>query len=513
MSKSHAEPLVTFCGQLYKNTGNVFNSYSSRYVVLTSTGFHWFLKPHNEGDNKDEILFGTHRGSISLTSITSVTLDSSSTILTVSSKVKKENGSEEKRQAMFKNGDGHGPKVADWCLAIKKAKNLRAASSTSSSRTRNASISGDYFSPVPTILALISSDNTSLLAVEPSFDSSTKVVTDSSVDKGVICYLSDGGKAKFDLDSGKINNNIKFSLKKSREIKTSTFIKQALIVVCVSYAAMIEYEIDLKIFTALLCLALTLTTLENRQFVYDFNFTLTESSYDDISDTVDEDLEADAAIAVCGESEHTCLHDISNKFKLAYDPQSKVIHLPKLLVAAEAFLEILRAMGPTMTLAVKDFQGNLKKGQMQMNISGGEDMKLVLVAEKASGMHKPGGMNKDPSTAAGLLWMRRSISFQLEIFKALLGKEDSLKAANATAYEKELEMFHGWLLKKIFSKVISSSPSRESFEEKLAPSVVEGNRRRIVEQDMKEFCDVLVPIVEAWRGVFKELDLEDLRKV
>ena len=81
-------------------------------------------------------------------------------------------------------------------LSYEHKQNLRAAFSTSSSRTRNASISGDYFSPVPTILALISSDNTSLLAVEPSFDSSTKVVTDSSVDKGVICYLSDGGKVR-----------------------------------------------------------------------------------------------------------------------------------------------------------------------------------------------------------------------------------------------------------------------------------------------------------------------------
>ncbi|GMH69209.1 hypothetical protein TL16_g05101 [Triparma laevis f. inornata] len=506
------EPLVTFCGQLFKNSGGVFNTYSSRYVVLTSTGFHWFLKPHNEGDNKDEILFGTHRGSLSLDSITSVTLDTSSTVLTVCSTTKLKSGAEEKREAKFKNGDGNGPKVADWCVAINKAKNLRAAGSggSSSSRGRNASISGDYFSPVPTILALISSDNSSLLSVEPSFDSTTKIVSNSAVDKGVICYLSDGSKIKFDLDSGKVNDNIKFALSKSREIRTSKFVKQTLIILCVSYAARIEYEIDLKIFTALMCVALTLTTLENRQYVYDFNFTLTENSYDIEND---DDLEADAAIAVCGESEHTCLHDISNKFKLAYDPQTKIIHLPKLLIAAESFLEILRAMGPTMTLAVKDFQGNLKKGQMQMNISGGDDMKLVLVAEKATGMHKPGGMNKDPSTAAGLLWMRRSISFQLEIFKALLGKEDSLKAANAVAYEKELEMYHGWLLKKIFSKVISSSPSRENFEEKLAPSVVEGNRRRIVEQDMQVFCDSLGPIVEAWRAVFKELDLEDLRKV
>lgn len=138
-----------------------------------------------------------------------------------------------------------------------------------------------------------------------------------------------------------------------------------------------------------------------------------------------------------------------------------------------------------------------------------------LQGEKETGIHKPGGMNKDPSSAAGLLWMRRSISFQVAIFEALLagGETATLPAATGKAYADELEVYHGWLLKKIFGKVISSSPSRESFAEKLAPNVIDSMRQVVVDRDMATFCEKLNPILEQWKSVYAELDLEDVRKV
>ena len=77
----------------------------------------------------------------------------------------------------------------------------------------------------------------------------------------------------------------------------------------------------------------------------------------------------------------------------------------------------------------------------------------------------------------------------------------------------QLEVYHGWLLKKIFGKVISSSPSRESFAEKLAPQVIESMRRMVVDRDMATFCKKLKPVLGQWKSVYAELDLEDVRKV
>ena len=142
-------------------------------------------------------------------------------------------------------------------------------------------------------------------------------------------------------------------------------------------------------------------------------------------------------------------------------------------------------------------------------------MRALLAGEKETGIHKPGGVNKDPSSAAGLLWMRRSVSFQVAIFDALLAGGDTVTLPKATgkAYVDELEVYHGWLLKKIFSKVISSSPSREQFGEKLAPGVIQSMRQAIVDRDMQIFCTKLQPVLAEWKKVFADLDLEDVRKV
>jgi hypothetical protein len=181
-----------------------------------------------------------------------------------------------------------------------------------------------------------------------------------------------------------------------------------------------------------------------------------------------------------------------------------------------------------------------------------------LEGEKETGIHKPGGIIKDPSSAAGLLWIRRSLAYQLAIFEALTteGNEDmTLTQATQIAYDKELLQYHAWMLKAVFGRVIASVPSKEVrraraksgrrlsrrsllisrcatplvlfhlfllthhsrlqvFGEKVAaPGVPEAQRRAVVEGDMKEFVDIVGPVLECWKKVYGELDLEDSRKV
>jgi len=42
-------------------------------------------------------------------------------------------------------------------------------------------------------------------------------------------------------------------------------------------------------------------------------------------------------------------------------------------------------------------------------------VRALLEAEKASGVHRPGGLLTDPSAAMALLWMRRTMSYYIQV--------------------------------------------------------------------------------------------------
>ena len=217
------------------------------------------------------------------------------------------------------------------------------------------------------------------------------------------------------------------------------------------------------------------------------------------------------------EDERSCIHFASLKFAKCFDAEKNEIKVAELLVACEAFLEILRAMGSSMMLAVKDFQNNIKKAHMMFDVDQNKysTMKALLEAEKKTGIHQPGGINKDPSSAAGLLWIRRSLSYQLVIFQELIkGDEVTLQCATQISYDQELLPFHAWMLKTVFGRVIASVPTRENLEKALLPKTDDADlRKNVSDKDMKEFVDLVGPVLEQWRAVYAELDLEDVRKV
>jgi hypothetical protein len=233
----------------------------------------------------------------------------------------------------------------------------------------------------------------------------------------------------------------------------------------------------------------------------------------------EDDLKADAVMASASASDaadqRTCLYKMADEFSAALNEDTQDIDINKLLLAASSFLELLRAQGPAMALGVKDFQGNHKKAYSFYSTDkvAYSNMKALLVGEKATGIHKPGGVNKDPSSAAGLLWMRRSIAYQLAFFeKHLNAPNETFVQAAEKAYAQELEPFHGWLLKKIFGKVVSNVPSKGDFENNVAPNI-SCNRSEVVTKDLKYFVEKVGPVIKVWKQIFADLDLEDVRKV
>ncbi len=67
----------------------------------------------------------------------------------------------------------------------------------------------------------------------------------------------------------------------------------------------------------------------------------------------------------------------------------------------------------------------------------------------------------------GLLWIRRSLAFQLELYVSLiLSHGDHPREAATEAYHKTLSPYHSWLLQKAFPMSLSQMPERRVFTAK-----------------------------------------------
>jgi len=491
-------------------------------------------------------LFGTHRGSLALSTIDKVSVDRTTLYLkTVENK-------DYKFRVAKTHSSSSTPTIKKWYEAIQIQKSIayNKNNAKDAGRSRNASISGSYVSPTPTITHILHDSTSAVLATDTSYG--TTVVSSTVPDSETITILlSDGTKVPpipIPSSASEVSTtvphptlgDVTITTTYSRQLlrKTPTLVQAIFSLPIFSFglahAVLAASETVGKlpvtvpntiselfptIFVAVIVISLFFSPTVLRMSLC---ITLKLPGWDQgkcqkTEVLTDEDLKADAAIASASATpdEKTCLATIADAFSAAYNEETKEIEIEKLLVAAKSFLEILRALGPAMALGVNDFQGNCKKANSfyEKDKVAHSNMKALLTAEKATGIHKPGGVNKDPSSAAGLLWMRRSVSFQVAIFNACLESPNgTFVEASEKAYVKELEPFHGWLLKKIFGKVIANVPSKTDFEEKIAPNVT-CNRSEVVDRDIKYFVAKVGPIVQVWREVFADLDLEDVRKV
>ncbi|KAL7531134.1 hypothetical protein ACHAXR_006094 [Thalassiosira sp. AJA248-18] len=189
----------------------------------------------------------------------------------------------------------------------------------------------------------------------------------------------------------------------------------------------------------------------------------------------------------------------------------------QLLKACRAHLILMKSGGAALRVVAKDMETNLNKAESLFKKlpKEGKHLASLLEAERASGIHD-GNMLKDASAAMGLLWIRRSLAFQLDLYSSLIPSNGQHpKDAAMDAYYKALSPYHGWLLQKAFPLSLSQMPDRQVFIAKFGGTEVddldEEYEKEIVKK-LKSLVGTWEPIINTWRNEFERLDLEDTRR-
>lgn len=194
------------------------------------------------------------------------------------------------------------------------------------------------------------------------------------------------------------------------------------------------------------------------------------------------------------------------------------IDIVKLLRACKKFTIDMKRVGQNQS--AKDLESNIKKAEdlyRAAPINCRDSMSQLLSYEKTLGIHKPHAVLKDPSGAMGLLWIRRNLSFQYEMYKQILDNEVEPQEAAKIAYKTELEPVHGWALQRLYSFAFKSMIPDDSHsmfariggfpEDSFSYEDEEATK-----SDMRELLNTWRPLISHWKQVFQELDLEDTRR-
>lgn len=190
----------------------------------------------------------------------------------------------------------------------------------------------------------------------------------------------------------------------------------------------------------------------------------------------------------------------------------------RLLTACRAHLELMKSGGAALRVVARDMESNLLKAEAPFrtlpldNKGRSRSLASLLRSERESGAHD-GSVLADRSAAMGLLWMRRSLDFQKDLYASLVPADGPHpKDAAMDAYRATLSPYHGWLLQKAFPVSLSQMPSREVFLAKFGGREVEDldeeYEREIVDK-LKSLIATWEPMIDVWRDEFERLDLED----
>jgi Glycolipid transfer protein (GLTP) len=125
---------------------------------------------------------------------------------------------------------------------------------------------------------------------------------------------------------------------------------------------------------------------------------------------------------------------------------------------------------------------------------------------------------RDPSAAMGLLWIRRNLAFQYQMYRRTFSHSESKEkppVAALAAYRQELEPHYGnnWMLRRFVQlgcHVFIPSSARV-FLAKLNgydPRTMSEEQERHARQGMEFFLKVVGPILESWNEIFRDLGLE-----
>lgn len=187
------------------------------------------------------------------------------------------------------------------------------------------------------------------------------------------------------------------------------------------------------------------------------------------------------------------------------------IDTARLLKACRAHNELLKIGGAALCLVAKDLECNIDKAEALLKKSPKEceNLTSLLEHEKSAGIHN-GNVLDDSSAAVGLLWIRRSLAFQVQLFESVVWGEEPKDAAYE-AYEKQLSPYHGWMLRTVFPASFGQFPNREEFLSIF--SETDDENLSIIVKKLRALVATLNPLLQSWTESFHKLGLEDTRRV
>lgn len=189
----------------------------------------------------------------------------------------------------------------------------------------------------------------------------------------------------------------------------------------------------------------------------------------------------------------------------------------QLLKACRAHLAFMKSGGSSLRLVAKDLEANVAKAEKVFKKSPkeGRCLSSLLQIEKERGIHN-GSELQEKSAAMGLLWIRRSLKFQLDLYAALIHGANHPRDAAYDAYAKHLGPFHGWALRKVFPASLSQMPERDVFIAKFGGIDLEeldDEIDRVIAKKLKALVNAWDPLIGRWEEEYDRLGLEDTRRV
>jgi len=212
----------------------------------------------------------------------------------------------------------------------------------------------------------------------------------------------------------------------------------------------------------------------------------------------------------------TKLDEVCQTFATVLRPGDEV-DTAQLLRACRAHVDLMKTGGPSLRLVAKDLESNVRKAEEAFRSSPGDgkDLSSLLERERGLGLHN-GSELHERSAAMGLLWIRRSLSFQLDLYDCLASGNGHPRDAAHGAYARHLAPYHGWALQKIFPASLSQMPDRRAFLAKFAGMEIDelsDEHDREIARKVRSLIGTWDPLLLSWKVAFKRLGLEDTRRV
>jgi hypothetical protein len=212
------------------------------------------------------------------------------------------------------------------------------------------------------------------------------------------------------------------------------------------------------------------------------------------------------------------LDEVIRTFAKVFD--GREIDTAQLLKAIRAHLELMKSGGAALCLVAKDLDCNLRKVEALYTKSPKECKTLssLLELERTKDIHD-GNRLKDPSAAMGLLWIRRSLAFQSDLYGSLIpSASDGMHPKDAAyeAYNEHLSPYHGWMLRTVTPASLSQMPHRAVFLSQFAEvdiDELDQEEEYKVIRKLRALVSTLEPLLTEWKDIFEMLDLEDTRRV